>query len=343
MITKAKVYILYTGGTIGMAPRDENNPLSPLEPKSLNDLKKYINIKNLPIEFKEDSFDIPIDSSNIKPKDWLKMAMIIEKVYDEYDGFIILHGTDTMAYTSSALSFIFENLSKPIVITGSQLPISNPRTDGVMNFINSIYVAGYKAFNLPLIPEVVICFADKIIRGCRATKTSSSRWEGFDSTNFPLLGTIGKDIIINTDIINKPSTKKLIVSKNLEENITSIFITPFMKPEQLDKLLEGFKGIILNTFGAGNAPSDKFFLDIIKKATKQNKIIINITQCIHGTVEMGLYASSSSLLEIGVINGLDMTNESAMAKLMWVLATKSQDNVIAQLEINQRGEQSESL
>jgi len=341
---KAKVFILYTGGTIGMAPKDENNPSSPLEPKKLEELMQYITgLEHLPITFGEASFEKPLDSSDVKPKHWLQMANEIEKVYDEYDGFIILHGTDTMAYTSSGLSFIFENLSKPIVVTGSQLPISDTRTDAVMNFINSIYIAGYKAFNLPLVPEVMICFADKILRGCRATKVSSTQWAGFDSPNFPPLGSVGEHITINTEIINAPSQKKLIVNKNLEENIISFPITPGLKAEQLEELFKHFDGIVLNTFGAGNAPGDEDFLEVIADTIKQDKVILNITQCVQGMVEMGLYEASSTLLERGVVSGLDMTNEAAMAKLMWTLETQFGDGKVTQLQINQRGEQSENL
>jgi len=341
---KVKVYILYTGGTIGMAPSDKNNQESPLEPKSLKDLMIYMpNLKQLPIEFGEGSFNKPLDSSDVKPQHWLQMAKMIEEVYNDYDGFVILHGTDTMAYTASGLSFIFENLSKPIIVTGSQLPINAVRTDAIMNLINSVYLAGYKAFNLPLIPEVVICFADKIIRGCRATKISSTQWAGFDSPNFPLIGRVGEHIIVNTDILNKPSEKNFIVNKELEENIISLTITPSLKAKQLEKLFEGFDGIILGTFGAGNVPNDKDFLNVIENATKDGKVILNTTQCIQGMVEMGLYVSSSNLLERNVVSGLDMTTEAAIAKLMWTLATKFEDGIITQLQINQRGEQSENL
>lgn len=373
MITK--VYILYTGGTIGMAPKDANDPYSPLEPKPLADLLKHIpgarrdpSAKYQTVEaaqlaqdgadflelqngnlivFGSDSIK-PVDSSDITPANWREMAKKIQQVYEDYDGFVILHGTDTMAFTSSALSFMFENLAKPVVITGSQLPIASTRTDAVLNFVNALSVAGHKATDLPLIPEVVIVFADRVIRGCRASKVSTADWAGFDSPNFPLLGTIGEHIVINTNYVLPPpaSNKKFFVKEDLDESVFDITVFPGFTPKKMEKLFrdKDTNGIVMRTFGTGNVPSNEEFLDIIAKAVQDDKkLIVNLSQCTVGTVEMGLYEASNGLLERGVLSGLDMTPEAALTKLMWTLGTQFGDGRIAQMQISQRGEQTENL
>lgn len=345
---KSKVFILYTGGTIGMAPKNPKNPESPLEPKPLDELKAYIPSLDDSIELGYATFKDPMDSSNLDPSHWVQMADMIANVYNEYDGFIILHGTDTMAYTSSALAFMFENLSKPILVTGSQLPISHPRTDAVMNLVNSLHIAAYKTNRLPCIPEVAIVFADKILRGCRARKVSSKAWAGFDSPNFPPLGMIGEHIEINSRLLRpKPSEgQTLRINRELSQNVLDISLFPGLSPATFDTILnktKGIEGIILRTYGAGNAPDTDEFLSIIEKASAEKKLIVNVTQCVEGMVEMGLYTASSGLLERGVISGLDMTPEASLTKLMWTKATKINDQIALQMQVNQRGEQSENL
>jgi L-asparaginase len=293
----SKVLILYTGGTIGMAPRIQDNIASPLEPKPLLELTKYVPALNRHDGFIEFSyhtvFDPPLDSSDVGPAHWVKIAKEIEGQYNIYDGFIVLHGTDTMAYTASGLSFIFENLSKPIVITGSQLPISDNRTDGVLNFTNAIYLAAYKTFGLPLIPEVVICFADKVLRGNRATKVSTEKWSAFESPNYPELGIIGEQIKIFTErLLPCPQPdKKLLVNTDLVEKVMCLNIFPGFNSGLFNRLIndQELKGIIINSFGSGNIPRERDLLDIIEKAINNHKVILNTTQCLQGTVEMGLY------------------------------------------------------
>lgn len=373
----ARVYILYTGGTIGMAPKDDTDPYSPLEPKPLDDLLKYIpgctftpgakyrsteaqalaqrGAKFLElengnvIEFGFGSLK-PIDSSSITPSHWAEMATSIEKVYADYDGFVILHGTDTMAFTSSALSFMFENLGKPVVISGSQLPISQTRTDAVQNFINAIHIAGYKATDLPLIPEVVIVFADRIVRGCRASKVNAADWAGFNSPNFPLLGTIGEHIVVSTNyVLPVPAgNRKFFAKSDMVENVFNINLFPGFTGKQnalMSKLFldDAVDGIVMRTYGTGNAPDDQFFLATIRESIAKGKLIVNVTQCAVGTVEMGLYEASSELLEAGVLSGLDMTPEAALTKLMWTLGTQFGDGRTNQMQISQRGEQTENL
>ncbi|MCP4583488.1 MAG: asparaginase [candidate division Zixibacteria bacterium] len=351
-MNKSKVFILYTGGTIGSVPLDPNNSASPLAPGSFENLKSYVpaleQYKDV-IEFGAGPhFDPPLDSSEIKPKHWITMARQIKEAYSDYDGFIILHGTDTMAYTSSGLSFIFENLSKPVIITGSQLPISHPRTDGISNFTNAIYLAAWKTFELPPIPEVVICFADKILRGNRATKVSSTQWAGFDSPNFPPLGKIGEQIKIEENLLLPMPyyDHECMIYTDLEENIVQLALFPGFGARQFSSFTNDncdIEGIVINSFGAGNAPGDKDFLDTIETAVRNNITILNVSQCLEGSVEMGLYEASLGLLERGVVSGLDMTTEAAMAKMMWAIGNHLEEDIVAQLQINQRGEQSQNL
>jgi len=357
MMKKSKIFILYTGGTIGMALEDPSNYASPLVPKSLPELIEWVPGWQLSdgqqlklangIRLDFDSLDEPLDSSNVTPDHWLDMARRIKDVYDDYDAFVILHGTDTMAYTASGLAFIFENLSKPVIITGSQLPISDERTDAVMNLVNAVHIAGYQSTGLPCIPEVVICFADKILRGCRASKVSSNSWAGFDSPNFPALGYIGEHIRINENLL-RPMPEKgqsFQLNTDLNTNVLDIALNPGIKASQLEHILklDVIDAVLLRTFGAGNAPDKQAFLDVIEDSITRNKTIVNVTQCSQGMVEMGLYSASSGMLERGVISGLDMTPEAALAKLYVSLGTKIGSQVITQMQVSQRGEQSVNL
>ena len=356
---KTRILLLYTGGTIGMAPRDPLNSASPLDPQPIDALMEYVpGVQQMGIDIVFEAFDPPLDSSDVKPKHWATMARVIRDYYDTCDGFVVLHGTDTMAYTTSALAFILEDLAKPVVVTGSQLPISYARTDAIQNLVPAIYIAGYKATGLPHIREVVLCFANKILRGCRATKVSNEDWAGFDSPNFPPLGTIGEHIKINEALFppvppKRPSGSqaKLGICEAIGDMagaVLDIGLFPGFTDSQLAAVLAvpDVQGAVLRTFGAGNAPGD---MDLTKlKAVIDPKegegcVVVNTTQCLKGTVEMGRYAASSGLLEHGVVSGLDMTKEAALAKLYWTLATQMGEERSKQLQINQRGEQSESL
>jgi L-asparaginase len=345
---KARVYVLYVGGTIGMAPASPSIKGSPLVPKPLQELMPYVpGLDSLNIELGYGTLERPLDSSDMTPANWLEIADRIQSEYANWDGFVILHGTDTLAYTASALAFVLENLAKPVVITGSQLPISDVRTDAKLNLVNAICVAGYKAVDLPCIPEVVVVFADKILRGCRGRKLSSQALAGFDSPNFPPLGTIGESIDISERLIRQPPPEgaRLQVHRDLSDRVLQVSLHPGINPKYLEGILtlDNIDAFVLQTFGAGNAPSHPAFLEVIQTARARSKTIVNVTQCIEGMVEQGLYQSSSRLQDLGVISCLDMTPEAALTKLMWTLGSQVGDQVAAQMQVNQRGEQSENL
>ncbi|MDP7112473.1 MAG: asparaginase [Myxococcota bacterium] len=348
---KPRVLIVYTGGTIGMAPSEPDNPISPLTPQSFKALKRYapaLNELAKRVVLDEVSpFDPPLDSSNVTSEHWVTMARTIRDAYDDHDGFVILHGTDTLAYTASALAFMFRNLAKPVVVTGSQLPISDIRTDATGNLISAIYLAGYRAFGLPRVPEVVVCFADKVLRGCRATKSSASQFDGFDSPNFPPLGTIGEHIVIHEELLMPapPDDAGLILQTDLVTDVMNVVVFPGIRGDHLERavLAPDVQGVIIHTFGTGNAPTRPELLEVIERAVDSGRTVLNVTQCQQGTVEMGLYAAGSALLEKGVVSGLDMTAEAALTKLMWTLGTQYGSGIASQLQINQRGEQSENL
>jgi L-asparaginase len=346
----AKVYVLYTGGTFGMAP-DLSTPGHPLRPMELENLENALpRPEDLApgTEVTLERFDRLLDSSSMTPNDWVNIARKIEENYDTHDGFIVIQGTDTLSYTASALSFMLENLSKPVVITGSQLPLPTARTDAKLNYGHALQIAAYKATDLPRIPEVIVVFADKILRGCRTRKMSASAWTGFETPNAPPLGEIGEHVRIFESQIrpSPPGGLDLQVNAVLDPDVLDISLYPGLRPEHLKAILslDSVKGVVLRTYGTGNAPEDAEFLDALKTGIeKGNKTVVNITQCPQGMVEMGLYAASVGLLDNGVISGLDMTPEAALTKLMVTLGTRIGNQVKLQMQINQRGEQSQNL
>ncbi len=312
---KKKVLIIYTGGTIGMMRDNTKKALVPVNFGSITDQISELKHLNCRIDFH--SSHRPIDSSNVKPSNWEELAGIIEKKYKSYDGFIILHGTDTMAYTASALSFMLRNLAKPVILTGSQLPLGVIRTDAKRNLITTIEIASGNT----VVPEVCIYFNNQLFRGNRAEKFTSSKFDAFQSLNYPALAEAGVDIVYNRDAIAKKSTGKFSVVRGFDTNVALIKIFPGIQPAIISCMAErkGMKGIILETFGSGNAPTDKRFIEGIEEAIKKGIIVVNISQCSGGAVEQGKYETSVQLKKIGVVSGGDMTAEAAVTKMMFIL------------------------
>ncbi|MFV0238098.1 MAG: asparaginase [Flavobacteriales bacterium] len=336
---KSKILLIYTGGTIGMVKDYKSKSLVPLDFDNIYDRLPEINqldCKIITLSLKE-----PIDSSNVKPKHWIDLAELIEKNYAQFDAFVILHGTDTMSFTASALSFMLEGLQKPVILTGSQLPIGDLRTDAKENMITSIYIATLKKNNKALIKEVSVYFEYKLYRGNRTTKFSAEQFDAFISSNYPFLIESGVNLQINNHLLYQATQKKLKVYKLFSEEVAILKIFPGISQQVVEAILNipNIKGIILETFGAGNAPTEKWFLNLIEKAILRGIIIVNVTQCLAGRVIQGKYEASSHLKKIGVISSEDMTTESALTKMMLGLAnTNSSMHFKQYFTSNVRGE-----
>jgi L-asparaginase len=340
MPKKSSVLLIYTGGTIGMMQDARSGELRPFNFKALT--QQIPELTKFDIELSSISFKKPIDSSNMNPEIWIELAKIIEINYSKYDGFVVLHGSDTMSYTASALSFMLENLSKPVVLTGSQLPIGVIRTDGKENLITAIEIAGSKKNGKHIVSEVCIYFEYKLYRGNRTFKYNSAHFDAFKSPNYPALAEAGVTISYNTSALLEPvSNKKLKVHTYLENDIAVLKLFPGINQKITSSILntKGIKAIIIETFGAGNATTEDWFLKEIENVLKKGIIVLNITQCKEGRVLQGMYETSSQLKKLGVISGSDLTFESAITKLMFLLGRNLKHNEVKkQLQLNLRGE-----
>lgn len=321
------ILIIYTGGTIGMINDPETGALCPFDFEQI--AKEVPEIKAF--GFNIDSYTLPqlIDSSDLKPEVWKELCGIILKNYEKYCGFVILHGTDTMAYSASALSFMLDNLTKPVVFTGSQLPIGKIRTDGRENLIAALEIAAAYIEDKAVVPEVSILFGAKLFRGNRTTKINAESFDAFQSFNYPPLAEIGIHIHYNYGAIDySPRTGEVSASTDMDTNIAILKIFPGIRPELIEAVIRtpGLKGLILETYGSGNAPTDEIFLGKIREAAEKGIIIYNVTQCQGGTVEMGRYETSRKLLNSGVTSGYDITTEAAVCKMMHLLAQQTDAN-----------------
>ena len=322
MSKKPNILLVYTGGTIGMIKDYKTNALKAFDFNQI--LEKIPELQQLNCFIKSISFEVLIDSSNMNTQYYRDIVDIIQNNYNDFDGFVILTGSDTMSYTSSAISFMIENLQKPIIFTGSQLPIGDLRTDAKENLITSIEIACARKEEHPIISEVCLYFEYKLYRANRTTKINAEQFEAFASMNYPALAESGVHLSFSDHYIYKPleEKKELIIRKELITDVLILKLFPGITEKVVDNILniEGLKGVVLETYGSGNAPDESWFLDLLKEAISKDIRIINVTQCSGGNVIQGHYETSVALKQIGIVSGKDITTESAIAKLMYLLS-----------------------
>jgi L-asparaginase len=319
---KGRVLLIYTGGTIGMWCDPMTGALKPMDLQSLAD--QVPELRRTEVELGTISFEHPVDSSDMRPSDWVRIARIIASHYDQYDGFVILHGSDTMAFTASALSFLLEGLAKPVILTGSQLPVGVIRTDARENLVTAIEIAAARnEKGEPIVPEVAIYFEYRLMRGNRTVKVHAERFEAFRSPNWPALAEAGIHLRYDTSAILPLRSGGLRLHEELDDRIALIHLYPGLRADWLEAAISGkdLSAVVLATFGSGNGPTEKRFIEVLREAAERGLILLNVTQCAGGRVEQGRYVTSKAFQEMGVIGGADMTIEAAVTKLMFLLGT----------------------